>query len=393
MKKILFVHHSAAWGGAPSCMINIINSLDKAKYEVEVLLLKNSIVASKLEENGIKYRIADSIFYCKYYKFFPHSEAGYIKWYQIYTFIEYSILWLLSRYIYAEKELSKSDVDIIHLNSSVLTDWLAPSRRKGKVIIHIREPFRRGRVDILHHFFKFLIKKHANQIIAISKDNSRRIGILKATKVIYDYCSFTQSEPSLNSYESKKVLYLGGSSPSKGFYTLVASLDYLGKDVVVYFGGHYTIDKKPRNIIKLIIYYISNAKKREKALKKIEGHPNARLIGLIYDVGRYLEDVCCLVSPFSVPHFSCPVIEAHSFMKPAIGSNVAGMEEIIEHEMNGLIVPKNDARALAVSINSLTGDCVKAMKYGKNGYAIASKKFTSQNIQQFIDLYNKISLE
>ncbi len=51
--KILYIHHSAGWGGAAGCMINLIKSLDFLKYESEVLLLKYSEVADKLAENNI----------------------------------------------------------------------------------------------------------------------------------------------------------------------------------------------------------------------------------------------------------------------------------------------------------------------------------------------------
>ena len=73
MKKILFIHHAEGWGGAPNCMINLIKGLDQAKFSGEVLLLKDSVVAEKLAENGINFRIADSHFYKRFYKFFPHS--------------------------------------------------------------------------------------------------------------------------------------------------------------------------------------------------------------------------------------------------------------------------------------------------------------------------------
>ena len=122
MIKILFVHHASGWGGAPNSMIKLINSLDKSQYNVEVLLLKHSIVAEKLAENGIKYKVAESFFYRRYYQYFTHSEADYLKWYQVYRFLKLSILWLLSRYYYAKKELLMHDYDIVHLNSSVLSD-------------------------------------------------------------------------------------------------------------------------------------------------------------------------------------------------------------------------------------------------------------------------------
>ncbi|HAF30083.1 MAG TPA: hypothetical protein DCG75_13665 [Bacteroidales bacterium] len=392
MKKILYIHHAAGWGGPTNSLIKLINGLDKSKYKAEVLLLKNSMVADKLAENGIKYRVAESKFYKKYYQFFAHSEAGYVKWYNIYGFAIQAISWILSRYIFARKELEKCEFDIVHLNSSVLTDWLAPAKEKGKVIIHVREPFRKGKLDIIHHFFKSLIIKYADQIIAISQDNAIRIGIPTKTEVIYNYSEIPDNLPSKESYASKKVLYLGGSSTSKGFYTLVDALDYLDTQVKVYFGGKYVTNSKPKSLVQYMRLYLSKQKKRNSAIRKINNHPNAILIGLVHNTHDYFEEVSCLVSPFIVTHFSRPVIEAHLHRKPAIGSDVEGMEEIIEHEINGLIVPRNNPRALADAINGLTTDSQKTKLYGENGYNTAVIKYTSTNILLFEILYDKLLL-
>jgi hypothetical protein len=123
--KILFIHHATGWGGAPNSLIKLINNLDKSKYDVEVLLLKNSIVNEKLDQFGIRHRIASSRFYKKYYRYFVHIElgaVGYVKWYHLCRFLKLAILWLLSRFYFAKRELAKHDYDIVHLNSSVLTN-------------------------------------------------------------------------------------------------------------------------------------------------------------------------------------------------------------------------------------------------------------------------------
>jgi glycosyltransferase involved in cell wall biosynthesis len=390
VKKILYIHHNAGWGGAPNSLIRLINDLDRTKYEVEVLLLKDSIIGDKLTENLIRYSIADSLFYRKYYQFFLHSEAGYLKWYQILSFIKLSTIWILSRYFFAEKELARHDFDMVHLNSLVLTDWLAPAKKRGKVIIHVREPLRKGNLDFLHHFIKSGINKYADKIVAISLDNARRIGLPAKTVVIYNYSEIPETSPSESSYASKKVLYLGGSDTSKGFYTLVLALDHLDKDVKVYFGGKYVITRESGNFMQILKFILSRARMRNAAIQKIRNHPNAVIIGLVYEVNDYLDEVCCLVSPFLVPHFSRPVIEAHLHKKPAIVSNVEGMEEIILHEKTGLIVAKNNPGALAVAINELTANSHKVKRLGEEGYKLAIKKFTPGNIKQFELLYDQL---
>ncbi|SHJ97308.1 Glycosyltransferase involved in cell wall bisynthesis [Tangfeifania diversioriginum] len=390
MKKILFIHHAAGWGGAPKCMINLINNLDQSKYEFEVLLLKKSKIEEKLFENGIKFKVAESKFYHIFYRFFAHSEAGYVKWYNIYSFIVCGISWLLSRYIFAKIELNKLDFDIVHLNSSVLTDWLAPSSKKGKVIIHIREPFRKGKIDILHYYFRFQIRKYADKVVAISRDNAHRLNLPAITEVIYDFSEIPEILPLENSYASKKVLYLGGSSTSKGFYTMVEALDYLDRDVKVYFAGHYNICPKSKNPFGLLKYYLSNARKRNIAIYKMKNHPNAILIGLIYNVSDYIKEVCCLVSPFFVPHFSFPVVESHLHSKPVIGSDVSGMEEIIQDKINGFLFPKNKPIKLAKAINALTKDELKANRMGKAGYKRAVGCYSKKNKVNFEMVYDAL---
>lgn len=74
LKKILFVHHAAGWGGAPNSMIKLINSLNKDKFKAEVLLLKDSVVSERLAENNISFKVASSNFYKKYYHYFTHTD-------------------------------------------------------------------------------------------------------------------------------------------------------------------------------------------------------------------------------------------------------------------------------------------------------------------------------
>lgn len=390
--QILFIHHTTGWGGSPNSMIKLINSLDKERFEAKVLLLKNSSIVEKLLENNINYAIADSWFYKNNYSSFTHSEAGYIKWHQAYSFIKHLVFWLLSRYYFANRELLKHRFDIAHLNSSVLTDWLAPASRHGKVVIHIREPFRRGNYDILQSFFRSQMRKYANRIVAISKDNAKRIEIPDKTTVIYNYAEIPKTAPSDYSYKSKKVLYLGGSATIKGYFTLVDALDFLDKNVRVLFGGYYHTTNNPKSLkdwIKHIVRLMIR-KKYISAYKKISQHPNAILIGLTHNVNDYLSETCCLVSPFSAPHFARPIIEAYLHKKPVIGSDVDGMNEIIEHEVTGLIVPKNNAMELAMAINNLTRNSKKAKKFGEAGFAIAIEKFTDKNVCKFEQMYNKI---
>lgn len=391
--NVLFIHHAVGWGGAPINMINIINGLDKTRFSAHVLLLKDSIVTEKLTESKIPYTIVSSKFYKKFYKYLGHSEAGYIKWYQIVKFFKLAVSWLLSNRIYAIKELNKFQPDVIHLNSSVLTDWLSPSSKKSKVIIHVQEPLRKGNFDCLFYFFNLQMKKYADIIIAISNDNANRINIPEKTKVIYNYASIPDLPPKIESYHSKKALYLGGAAYIKGFYTLVDSLKYLDEDIIVYFGGNYSTQHVAglKGILKKILNKVSSKRrKREVALKEMRFSKTAIEIGLIPNVDKYLDEMCCLISPFSTPHFSRPVIESHLHRKPVIGSDVQGMDEIVLHNINGIIVPVNNPLKLAEAINYLCNNPSIAQSMGEAGFKTAFKLFSPINIEQFSRIYESL---
>lgn len=389
--NILFIHHEAGWGGAPINMYNIIRNLDKSIFITKVLLIRDSEIKEILTDNGIKCEVTKSSFYRKYYRFFTYSEAGYTSALQLVKFIKLSLYWLLSRFYFAKKELEQHEFDIVHLNSSVLTDWLAPASKFGKVIYHVQEPFRKGKFDLMHFFFKSQISKYSNKIIAISEDNAKRIGLPAKTEIVYNFSEVPENEIIDSSYSSKKVLYLGGTSSIKGYFTIVDSLKDLDSDIKVIFCGNYTTIYKTKNRIKLWI----KRKRRSNMqiteyVKKMRSSENAIEVGFIKNVDKYFDDCCCLISPFSKPHFSRPVIEAFAHGKPAIGSDVEGMDEIIDHNVNGLIVERDNPKKLAEAINLLCNNPELCLKMGKAGFEKAKKMYTHDNVRKVEQIYNKL---
>lgn len=397
MKKILFIHHATGWTGAAINMINIINGLDRTKYITNVLLLRDSIVSKMLTENNIQYTIAKSAFYKKYYSYFIHSDASNLKWFRLDIVLKQTLSWILSRFYYASCELKRLEYDIVHLNSSVLTDWLAPSKGKGKVIIHIQEPFSKGNWGLRHYILTSQMRKYADQIIAISKDNARRINVQEKTKVVYNFIKINEEDDIDNrNSESGKVLYVGGSEMIKGYFTVVDSLDYLDHDIKLVFCGNYaTVDNKSGlfGIIKNIIRSILPVHKKLKAaLIKIKNHPNAVFVGLVNNTTIMIQESEFLISPFSKPHFSRPVFEAFANKRCVIGSDVEGMDEIIDHRMNGLIIEKNSPVKLAEAINYLHANFEIRNEMAENGYTKAKGLFSSSNILQIQNIYDDLFL-
>ncbi|WP_105428125.1 glycosyltransferase family 4 protein [Neorhizobium sp. T6_25] len=75
------------------------------------------------------------------------------------------------------------------------------------------------------------------------------------------------------------------------------------------------------------------------------------------DIGDLVAAVDCTIVP-SVWWENAPLViqEAQAQGRPVIASNIGGMAEMVEHGVNGLTVPPNDARALAAAMRDIVED-------------------------------------
>jgi glycosyltransferase involved in cell wall biosynthesis len=69
-------------------------------------------------------------------------------------------------------------------------------------------------------------------------------------------------------------------------------------------------------------------------------------------------------------------LEAMASARAIVASNVGGLPEIIQHEVNGLLVPPRDPQALASAIQSLVESPALRRKMGEAGRARVEREFT-----------------
>ena len=388
--KILFIHHAAGWGGAPINMINIIKNLDPTKFEAHVLLLKDSIVKDRLKDLNINYTVCNIYFYKNLYTYFSHSDADPIKSYQFIKLLKCFFSWFLSKYYFAPKVLKSQNFDIVQLNSSVLSDWIHPASKKGKVIYHIQEPISKGYLGIRYHFIRSEVAKFADKIIAISLDNAKRINLPNKTEIVYN---FTEIPERLEVSETiKSILYVGGPAKIKGIDVLIDAIPFIDKKIKINLVGHYP-NLKPLGFIKKIAYQIlyPSAFKMRNKLESLILLPNVIFIGSVIDIKSELQKATILISPFTLPHFSRPVIEAFAYGKPVVASNVLGMDEIVDDNLNGILFKNGDANELAKSINKLVFDEKKLIEMGENGRNKAIKFYSPKpNIKIVETIYSEL---
>jgi glycosyltransferase involved in cell wall biosynthesis len=86
------------------------------------------------------------------------------------------------------------------------------------------------------------------------------------------------------------------------------------------------------------------------------------------------------------------LLEAMSFGIPVVASAVGGITDVVVHEETGLLVPPNDARALAAAITRLATDTALAERLGRAGEARVRDQFGWPRIMaQWDELYGGLA--
>jgi glycosyltransferase involved in cell wall biosynthesis len=191
--------------------------------------------------------------------------------------------------------------------------------------------------------------------------------------------------------EKKKILYLGGSASIKGFETVVKSLDFLDDKIVLLIAGTLEKHKFFLNPKKMYSNVKELLKQKNKKIELLKKSDNVIILGKLKDPYPFIDECDILITPFKISHFSRPAIEAFAYGKPVIGSDVEGMEEIIDNGINGLIIKKNEPELLAKAINFLCKNPGKAQSFGFWGRKKAIQLFSiNVNMKKIEKIYSRV---
>ena len=94
----------------------------------------------------------------------------------------------------------------------------------------------------------------------------------------------------------------------------------------------------------------------------------------------YFQNADVLINPSVSETFGMSLAEAMATGTPAIGTDIGGMPEVVEHGKTGLIVPPEDPTALAEAIAQLLSDESLRTRMGQAGIDRAAKIFSWQAI-------------
>lgn len=185
---------------------------------------------------------------------------------------------------------------------------------------------------------------------------------------------------STNKYSNKYILFLG-------------RIDYFGKGLDTLLEAFSILKLKD---IKVNLKIAGSGEDKEvlkvkKQIKELHLEKNIELIGPVIDNKKddVINNANFLVLPSRNETFGIVAIEAFSYEKPVIGTNIGGLKKILEDSKAAVVIKPGDAKQLAIEIENLTFNSNIVKKLGKNGRKYAEKYTWDMIAKQYIGALKK----
>ena len=283
---------------------------------------------------------------------------------------------LSPQYIRKFKEIVNNyDVIHIHLPNPLANLALYCTNPKQKIVLHWHSDIIKQKYLLkLYEPLQKLMLKKADIIVTTSPKYMKESLVLKPYidkcisiplgidehKLKYDDM---EVESIKEKYRNKKIIFsLGRMTYYKGFEYLIDAANYLDDSYVILIGGKGEL-----------------LEEFEQKIDKENLHARVKLLGRIEDedLGNYFQasDLFCLPSIAKSEAFGVVQIEAMSFGKPIIATNIggSGVDWVNKHGVSGLNVPIKNSKAIADACEMLLANESTYRRYSKN----AKERFQS----------------
>jgi glycosyltransferase involved in cell wall biosynthesis len=168
------------------------------------------------------------------------------------------------------------------------------------------------------------------------------------------------------------ALFVGRISREKGVFTLLAAVEHLNIQVRIVGDGPLKAE------------YEDMAKRMPHVI--FEGYKTGDNLRRLY------EDAAFLVLP-SECYENAPmtILEAYAYGKPAVGSRIGGIAEMIDHEKTGMLFEMGNARQLADCIDNLWKDKSLRQQMGRAAHEKVERKYSAEaHYEQLMKVYRNL---
>lgn len=363
--KIIEVSSDTNIGGAGKCLLTLLKEIDREQFDVTVILPKNSLLAPFVKDLKVKLIEVDGI-----------ADKS----------LDFGAVKELKRIFKREKP------DLVHTHASMSARIAA--RAAGCKIVYTRHSVFPPSKKISHGLGKVLNGAVNNffsdRIIAVAeaaKENLTMTGVSdKKIEVILN--GVYPLKPAENKDEIRKRF---GIADGEKTVSIVARLeDIKGHD---YFIEAAEILLKKGFKAKFVIAGTGSYEQHLKEkVKKLGLEGSILFTGFITDVDKLMNitDIHANAS-FGTEATSLALLEGMSLGIPAVVSDFGGNPGVIKSGVNGFVVPKKNAKAMADALEKLLSDDALYREMSENSKKVFEETFTAKAMTKNTeDVYKRV---
>ncbi len=367
-RRILFILNNLEGGGAEAVVVNLLNNLDRERFQLGLFLLKNEGVYFDRLASDICVHVA----LCGHHRLHKNLLRVFRKILKVsktYDVLIGGTELIPSYFAFAcGKWLRKPVVSILH---TALGPYIKNLRPEDKF-------------SMFHPWLNSYIYPRFDKIVAVSEGTANEltkninIGPAKINTIFnpidLDFIRQKSSE-SLPSwvvpiFEEKTIISVGRLSKQKGFDILIRA--------------HALLIEKCLKQHLIILGEGPERSRLEELTQRLGLEKTAHLLGFIDNPYPLIKkaSVFCLSSRFE--GFALVIAEALSLGTPVVSTDCPyGPSEILANGKYGLLTPVNNQESLASSIGQVLSDADLARKFSLNGPEAASQFAFEKIIPQY----------
>lgn len=302
-------------------------------------------------------------------------------------------LYIFFESVYFSKLISTHGIEHIHAHflwAAGTSAWIISQMLKipFSITVHAFDIFDKNRIDNL---FRHKLQR-ASFIVAIS-DYNKKLLIEKynteEAKIHVIHCGIEKrilSEIDKRKFENEVpfIVSVGRLTQKKGFKYLIESLKLLNEKGLK-FRAEIIGDGEDRELLKILI---KDFKLNDKVALRGE-MSNKEVVSTMKRADLFVLP-SIITESGDMDGIPVVLMEAMALGIPAISTDISGIPELIENEINGLLVPEKDILALTGAMESLLIDKQRRFKIGHGGKEKIRHGFTIEdNAHKLAELFNR----
>jgi len=282
---------------------------------------------------------------------------------------------LIKNTVKLKRVLDRHSIEIVHIGDLYNMVGISAklTLRNLKLVYHVRL-LKSSYVGKFYQVWKWLISRFADRIICVSKAVVMEMGGIPKTNLIYDMVApnlENPKKPNAGDSNSIDLLYVGNFIPGKGqdlaLKAFKSALEKVPNLRLKFMGSDFGSDRNRKYIEALHSY-----------IQKWNLGDYVELAGPCNDVFMEMSKSDIVLNFSESESFSMVCLEALACRVPIIATMSGGPQEIIQHQVNGLLVANKNLNEMAIAIVQLATDKTMRQRFSENSQLDFQHKFNAE---------------